>query len=381
MRCLVAGLALAQAAAGARVMARLIATARGSRIRRRTEPLDPAETVSVLVPVLNEERRLGPCLDGLMAQGDEVAEIIVIDGGSTDSTRELVRSCADRDRRIRLVAAGSPPNEVNGKAWGLQIGADQTSFETRWLLTIDADVRPRAFLARSLVAHAAQEGVTALSVATRQCLSGAAEGLIHPALLATLVYRFGIPGYATTDTRRVQANGQCFLIRRETLAAAGGFGAFVHSICEDVTLARAVAKSGRPTGFYETDDLVAVEMYADWRDAWENWTRSLPMTDRFTRRTMPGLTDLLLVQAAPPLLAGFARLWLGARHPLTIVNSALVICRIGVLAGMARAYEARPWTYWLSPLADGPAVVRIWQTSRQTRHRWRGRPIAAGEWT
>ena len=45
------------------------------------------EQVSVIVPVLNERTRLEPCLDGLIAQGREVAEIIVVDGGSDDGTQ------------------------------------------------------------------------------------------------------------------------------------------------------------------------------------------------------------------------------------------------------------------------------------------------------
>ncbi|HEV2108170.1 MAG TPA: glycosyltransferase, partial [Thermomicrobiales bacterium] len=68
--------------------------------------------------------------------------------------------------------------------------------------------------------------------------SGMAEGVIHPSLLATLVYRFGIPGQATDDVAKVQANGQCFLLERETLDSIGGFTSVQDSVCEDVTLAR-----------------------------------------------------------------------------------------------------------------------------------------------
>jgi dolichol-phosphate mannosyltransferase len=354
-------------------------TSRGTRIKRQAEPLDPSQRASVLVPVLNEAARLRPCLDGLIAQGDEAAEIVVIDGGSTDGTACLVREYAARDPRVRLIVAGPASAGVNGKAWGLQAGLDASSPGLPWVTTIDADVRPKPMLVRSLIAHANAEGLAGLSAATTQRLSGAAEGLIHPALLATLVYRFGIPGKATVDPRRVQANGQCFLIRRDSLLAAGGFAAVMDSVCEDVTLARAVAAMGQPVGFHETEDLVSVEMYSGWRDAWANWTRSLPMADRFTNGRMPGLADVGLVQAAPLVVAPLAAWRLGRRHPLAIVNGALLACRVGVLTGMARAYELRPWTYWLSPLADAPAVARIWLMSRRKRHVWRGRPLTAGE--
>jgi dolichol-phosphate mannosyltransferase len=198
-------------------------------------------------------------------------------------------------------------------------------------------------------------------------------------MLATLVYRFGIPGYATTRVDRVQANGQCFLVRRDVLDAVGGFAVASDSICEDVTLARAIAATGTPVGFYEIDDLASVEMYAGWRDAWDNWSRSLPMRDRFTRlASVQGLAEVLLIQALPLWLAPLCGRRYGRRHPATVLNGALLGTRLGVLAGTARAYQRRPWTYWLSPVCDLPVAVRLVAMARRRRHVWRGRTIVAG---
>ncbi|MGI8484013.1 MAG: glycosyltransferase, partial [Thermomicrobiales bacterium] len=272
------------------------------------------------------------------------------------------------------------PADVNGKAHNLQTGYLQSSAVSSWILTLDADVRPDRMLVRSLLAHAASEGVNAFSVATRQRLSGPAEALVHPSMLATLVYRQGIPGQATTRVDQVQANGQCFLLHRSMLNAVDGFSGVKRSINEDVTLARAIATAGNRVGFYESDDLITVEMYAGWRDAWQNWTRSLPMRDRFSdRRGDIGLAEILLVQALPPWVAAVSWWRFGRKHPLTGLNLALVIARIGVLQGIARAYEQRPWTYWLSPLCDLPVVMRIAYMSRRKRHVWRGRTLVAGD--
>jgi dolichol-phosphate mannosyltransferase len=368
-----------QAMFALRVLLRLLATAGGSRITPRATAASVEERVSVLVPVLNEESRLSPCLAGLVAQGPEVAEIVVIDGGSIDRTREIVAAFAARDARIRFVDAAPVPDDVNGKAYGLHIGATRAHPETNWVLTVDADVRPSPLLVRSLLWHAAQEEIALLSVATQQRLSGAAEGIIHPAMLATLVYRFGIPGHATSAINQVQANGQCFLIRRDVLDALGGFKSVLRSPCEDVTLARAAAAIGCRVGFSEADNLVSVEMYAGWRDTWDNWTRSLPMRDRFTSRSsMIGLIEITLVQALPLALMPWLSFICGRRHPATILNGSLLCMRFGVLAGMSRAYERRPITYWLSPLADLPVTLKIWQMSRRRRHRWRGRTFTTG---
>lgn len=252
-------LVIVQAVLGVRVCLRLARTAGGTRIRR-SGAIDP-DRVTAIVPVLNERKRLAPCLDGLLAQPEVVADILVVDGGSDDGTQDLVRLFASRDPRLNLIDASPVPSGINGKTYGLQLGLEHALLETQWILTMDADVRPDPDLATSLLAHARKSAVLALSVATQQRLSGMAEGVIHPSLLATLVYRFGIPGQATDDVAKVQANGQCFLLERETLDSIGGFTSVQDSVCEDVTLAREVANAGYRVGFYEADGLVVTAMY------------------------------------------------------------------------------------------------------------------------
>ena len=104
---LLAPLGVAQVLLGARVLARFVRSAGGQPIR--TTAVQPAANrrVAVIVPVLNEIDRLAPCLEGLIAQGTEVAAILVVDGGSTDGTPELIRSFSDRDARVRLVDAAT----------------------------------------------------------------------------------------------------------------------------------------------------------------------------------------------------------------------------------------------------------------------------------
>jgi dolichol-phosphate mannosyltransferase len=374
-------LALLQAAAGLRVVERLVRTAWGERI----QPVDPDRVspavVSVLLPVLNEARRLGPCLDGLRSQGKEVAEILVIDGGSEDRTPALAQEHARQDPRIRLIDARPVPSDWNGKAWGLHVGSRCSRPDCPWLLTIDADVRPRPGLVAALLDQAERAGVAALSVATAQELAGPGDGLLHPALLTTLVYRWGIPGQATDSPRRARANGQCMLIRRAALEGIGGFAAVRRSLCEDVTLAQLLAREGQ-VGFYEAPGLVSVQMYSGWTETLTNWPRSLTLRDHLSRwRVIGALIALTLTQGLPLLLVVLLtsrRQVSGPRRLLIGVNCALIALRMGVLVGMARAYPVRPPTYWLSPLADGLAVAALWASMLRRRHAWRGRVIPGG---
>jgi len=334
------------------------------------------ERVSVLVPVLNEHNRLSPCLEGLIAQGAEVTEIVVVDGGSDDGTQQLVSTYSRRDRRVRLVDASPIPANWNGKAWGLQVGLSSVNPSSRWILTVDADVHPGPLLARVLLGRAKRTELSALSVATLQEIEGVGEGLIHPSLLTTLVYRFGIPGKAIRRVSEVQANGQCFLFRRDVLETCGGFAPARSSVCEDVTIARTLVTAGHPVGFYEAGNLVTVKMYRDCRDVWRNWTRSLPMHDQFSGvNTLLGWLEVTSVQALPLPLFLFLVIVHAQRSWLMLLNGILAAVRIGVLFGTTRAYRRLPWSYWLSPLCDLPVAIQLGRSALRRRHVWRGRVL------
>jgi dolichol-phosphate mannosyltransferase len=331
------------------------------------------ERVTIILPVLNESQRLAACLDGLVAQPREGAEILVVDGGSTDTTREIIEHYHVRDERVRLVEASPMDPAWTGKAWGLYVGLNASNPDSEWILCVDADVRAAPELLRSLLHHARATGISSFSVATMQKLSGAVEGLIHPPLLTTLVYRFGSPGRATKNVHKVLANGQCFISRRETLLRTGAFEAARTSLCEDITIARRLAQCGEAVGFYESHGLVEVRMYDDWRETWCNWPRSLPMRDQyFGWHGWLGLFKVLFFQAVP--LPVFLLCAVAGRFSwLASAAGAFLLLRIAILVGVAHAYQSRPWSYWLSPLLDLPVAFKLMASALARRQVWRGK--------
>ena len=64
-------------------------------------------SVSILIPCLQERDFIRPCLESLLAfeipADAELLEILVIDGGSTDGTRDIVLDLAKSDPRIQLI--------------------------------------------------------------------------------------------------------------------------------------------------------------------------------------------------------------------------------------------------------------------------------------
>jgi len=59
-----------------------------------------APQISVLLPVHNGARFVGAAIDSVLAQSFGDFELLVVDDGSTDDTREIVRGCPDA--RVRL---------------------------------------------------------------------------------------------------------------------------------------------------------------------------------------------------------------------------------------------------------------------------------------
>lgn len=68
---------------------------------------DVEKSVSVVIPVKNEVLKIADCLNGILNQTVKVSEIIVVDSGSTDGTKDIVKSFS----KIKLIEI--PASEFN----------------------------------------------------------------------------------------------------------------------------------------------------------------------------------------------------------------------------------------------------------------------------
>lgn len=359
---------------------------------KRYPPLEPQSAspdllgkVSIVVPTLNEAERIGPCLSGLSYQGYEVREITIVDSRSQDGTPDLVKAAQQSDPRFRLMTDDPLPPGWVGRPWALHSGFLGSSERSEWVLGIDADTQPQPGLVASLLKTAQQEGYDLISLSPQFILKYPGEWWLQPALLMTLVYRFGPAGETTNAPERVMANGQCFLCRRSILADIGGYSSARSSFCDDVTLARYAAAQGAKVGFLDGAKVLRVRMYEGAAETWREWGRSLDLKDAASRGQVWGDLGLLLaVQALPlPLTLVFLTSLLGGETSLPVLaalglNLSLLAMRVGLLWAIAPSYDRTEatlssWTFWLSPLADPLAVLRIFLSSMRQPKQWRGR--------
>lgn len=380
-------LLLSQGIATLILLARLFkgATRRQPLVKQEPTP-DLLGKVSIVVPTLNEVERIAPCLEGLTRQSYPVREIIVVDSNSEDGTPEKVKEAGFFDPRFRLTNDPLLPPGWVGRPWALHNGFLESSEHSEWILGIDADTRPQAGLVETMVKAAEEEGYDLLSLSPQFILQEPGEWWLQPALLMTLLYRCESAGVRQPRPETVMANGQCFLVRRSVLAELGGYQGAASSFCDDVTLARQAAKAGFSVGFLDGSKLIQVRMYEGFRETWAEWGRSLDLKDASSWTQLgQDLWLLLSVQGLPiPLsvlllacvAAGYSSIPLLAA---TGLNLFLVLIRLALLWAIYPCYQRlehfspAALLFWLSPLADPLAVIRIFLSASQQPTQWRGR--------
>jgi dolichol-phosphate mannosyltransferase len=311
--------------------------------------------ISVVVPARNEADRIEPLLKALRSSPG-VREVIVVDDESTDATADVAASLG-----ASVIVGTSPPAGWAGKAWALQQGVSNSS--GTWVVTFDADALPHPDLPSAAVDRARTDGIDLLTLAGRFARSSAGAGWLHPAMLTTLVYRFGAPGDSTAPSR-VLANGQCMVFRRalfdETFRSVSG------QVVEDVAWARQLAGDGSSVRFLDAGESLVVSMYDSFFDTWCGWGRSigLPGVERRSRQ----LVDLAVLAVVLPL----PLLRILIRRADTI-DAFLLAIRFGVLVGTRRALLRPGVEFWLSPVADAPAWLALAVSSIRRRQVWRDR--------
>lgn len=87
--------------------------------------------ISVVIPTLNEENTIGPTIRRIQAQAGSV-EIIVVDGGSTDATREQARALG-----------ATVCSAEQGRAMQMNYGADVASGDVLLFLHADTLLPPK----------------------------------------------------------------------------------------------------------------------------------------------------------------------------------------------------------------------------------------------
>ncbi len=177
--------------------------------------------LSVIIPTLNEEKRLPALLQALQAQTRPPDEIIVADAGSQDRTAEIARQAG-----VQLVAGGRP-------AVGRNAGARQARGDL--FLFLDADVLPTPFFIEAFLREYHRRHLDVASPLI---------GPLEPTALNFLVCEITNLYLQVMEPISPHAPGFCLLARRQVHERIGGFDETVW-LAEDHRYAQMAAQVGR----------------------------------------------------------------------------------------------------------------------------------------
>lgn len=179
----------------------------------------PCGTLSIVVPCLNESERIAGALDALIPLRGRGAEVIVIDGGSSDGTLALVRDRAD------LVIAGP-----RGRGVQMNAGARRARGDVLLFLHADSRLPERADLLLLDALTRTGRAWGRFDVAIR------GRHLLLPVIATAMNTRSRLTGIATGD--------QAIFVTRTLFERTGGYPAI--GIMEDVAFTAVLRRHGRP---------------------------------------------------------------------------------------------------------------------------------------
>ncbi len=84
-----------------------------------------SHVLSVIVPAFNEAETIEQVLDRVLALGDLIAEVIVVDDGSTDATLSIARKIARRSARVRVESLERNQGKTAAVARGIALATGE----------------------------------------------------------------------------------------------------------------------------------------------------------------------------------------------------------------------------------------------------------------
>jgi len=101
-------------------------------------PQKPPETVSVVIPTLDEGKRIGPCIAAVLSD-ERVLEVLVVDGGSTDETRSIATEAG-----AKVLVHEAPIDRGGGRGGQIAAGARVAQGDVLAVVHADTIVAPGA---------------------------------------------------------------------------------------------------------------------------------------------------------------------------------------------------------------------------------------------
>ena len=235
----------------------------------KNSPTKASGSVSVLIPMRNEEANVKGCLSSVLAQkGLDTLEVIAIDDGSTDNTPNEVKAFPS----VELISGEKLPDKWLGKLWACQQLAEKSSGD--YLVFVDADVRLSDYAVANSISKMGNWDF--ISPYPRQLTAGFVQKIFQPLLQWSwlssvpllIAQKYSIKSMAV-------ANGQFLIIKRDAYFKSGAHAGIKTEVLDDLMLARNLLKQGYKGGVAEASNIATCHMYKNKMELFKGYQKSL----------------------------------------------------------------------------------------------------------
>ncbi|MCP8318583.1 MAG: glycosyltransferase family 2 protein [Candidatus Methylarchaceae archaeon HK01B] len=231
--------------------------------------MEKEPSISIIIPVRNEEDTLKDCLDSITNLDYAKKEIIVVDGNSTDGTGNILESFQEK---IEVLEEENLPEGWVGKNWACFVGHKRSKGE--FLLFTDGDTIHSKDSLTLTVNYLLKNQVDMLSLYPKFIMNTFWEKLMIPTM-AFIIFLFSLrPDVNDDDSLSWLGNGQYILIRRSVYENVGGHKAVWDRIDEDYRLAEKVKKSKFRLRLLYAPYTLQTRMYRNFRELWEGLAKN-----------------------------------------------------------------------------------------------------------
>jgi hopene-associated glycosyltransferase HpnB len=220
------------------------------------------------------------------------------DGADPDGTGRGV------DQRVLLVVKGSsPPAGWAGKVWAMSQGAARAD-SAEYLLFTDADIGYGPGAVAGLAGAARDSGRAMVSQMALLRAQTGWEKILVPAFVYFFAQLYPFRRVNRRGGRTAAAAGGCMLVRRETLAAAGGLAGISGARIDDVALGRLLKRAGADCWLGLSTEITSTRPYDRLAALWDMVARSAYTQLRYSPAALAGtIAGLAWLYLLPPAAA------------------------------------------------------------------------------